>query len=98
MASFTEKIKQTKVLNQIIALSVGVIVLISGYLVYISRAATCTVSTKLVNSCRPWLGAAANKYPGVTVNDYKAQLLAHESAIGRQVDVAHTYHAVGSNK
>lgn len=59
---------------------------------------TCAVTDKLVNPCRPWLGAAANKYAGVTEGDYKAQILAHEQAIKRPVDIAHTYHPVGDNQ
>jgi hypothetical protein len=74
------------------------LVLGAGYAVVLTTASSCTVSDKLVNSCRPWLGAAANKYPGVTLGDYKAQILAHEKAIGRQVDVAHTYHPIGSDE
>lgn len=55
----------------------------------------CVVTAKLLNPCRPWLGAAANRY-GVADN-YQAQIEAHEAAIGRKVDIAHTYHPVGSN-
>ncbi|HSX17073.1 MAG TPA: Ig-like domain-containing protein [Patescibacteria group bacterium] len=62
-----------------------------------SKAATCTISDKLVNSCRPWLGAAANNYTQVA-SDSKSQLLYHEQRIGRQLDLIHTYHPVGSNK
>jgi hypothetical protein len=62
-----------------------------------SKAATCTISDKLVNSCRPWLGAAANNYTQVA-SDSKSQLLYHEQRIGRQLDLVHTYHSVGSNK
>lgn len=49
-------------------------------------AASCTVSDKLVNSCRPWLGAYAAHYPQVT-DTLKSQVLYHESRIGRQGDV-----------
>jgi hypothetical protein len=59
-------------------------------------AASCTVSSILVNSCRPWLGVAAANYPQVA-GDTKSQILYHEQRIGRQVDLVHTYHAVGSN-
>jgi hypothetical protein len=59
-----------------------------------ASTAACTISSKLVNSCRPWLGAAASSYPGV--GDNKAQLLAHEQRIGRQLDIVHIYHPPGS--
>jgi chitodextrinase len=59
-------------------------------------ADNCTVSAILVNSCRPWLGAAASKYPQASTG-VKAQMLYHEQRIGRQVDIVHTYHAVGLN-
>lgn len=55
----------------------------------------CSVTDKLVNTCRPWLGAAANRYN--VADNYQAQIEAHEAAIGRKVDIAHTYHPVGSN-
>jgi hypothetical protein len=60
-------------------------------------AGTCAISATLVNSCRPWLGAAANNYPQ-TASDSKSQLLYHEQRIGRPLDIVHTYHPVGSNK
>jgi beta-mannanase len=61
----------------------------------------CSVSATLVNSCRPWLGATALNYPGgdgdSTGTNAEDQLLYHESRIGRQVDVVHTYHSQGHN-
>jgi hypothetical protein len=56
----------------------------------------CTISAKLVNSCRPWLGAFANTNPSFA-SDIKSQILGHESLIGRQLDMPHTYHPAGSN-
>ncbi|HET6924295.1 MAG TPA: hypothetical protein VFH39_00500, partial [Candidatus Saccharimonadales bacterium] len=50
---------------------------------------TCTVSATLVNSCRPWLGAAANNYPGIT--GLANRIADHESRIGRQLDIVHDY-------
>ncbi|MDQ6875239.1 MAG: hypothetical protein M3042_09300 [Actinomycetota bacterium] len=58
-------------------------------------AGTCTVSDKLVNSCRPWLGASVGKYPNVSTG-LRAQVEAHEQRIGRQLDIVHSYHPVGS--
>jgi fibronectin type 3 domain-containing protein len=54
-----------------------------------AAAADCVISDLLVNSCRPWLGAAANGYPGV--NGTGAQILAHEQRIGRKLDIVHLY-------
>jgi chitodextrinase len=57
---------------------------------------SCQVSTILVDPCRPWLGASTANYPaggsGTT-----AQVLYHEQRIGRQLDIVHTYHPVGTN-
>lgn len=61
-----------------------------------SSADSCTVSNILVNSCRPWLGGYANNYPQVG-SDTESQMLYQEQRIGRQVDIVHTYHPVGSN-
>ena len=48
----------------------------------------CTVSAKLVNSCRPWLGAESGGY-GVT--GLRARMQEHETRIGRQLDIVHAY-------
>jgi chitodextrinase len=58
-------------------------------------AADCTVSSELVNSCRPWLGAAVSGYTQVSSNpitqfDYAEQL------IGHPLDIFHDYHPPGS--
>lgn len=55
---------------------------------------SCIVDTRLVNSCRPWLGARAMGYPDAPP-DQTSQALHHEERIGRQVDVVHTYAPVG---
>ena len=52
----------------------------------------CEVSDKLVNSCRPWLGASANKYPQVATG-LRAQVEYHEQRIGKQLDIVHAYNA-----
>ncbi len=59
-------------------------------------ACAVSISATLVNSCRPWMGASANKYPQVA-SDTKSQLLYHEQRLGRQLDVLHVYNPVGSN-
>ena len=53
----------------------------------------CTVDTLLVNSCRPWFGAAVNGYP--QVSGAQNELLYFEQRTGRQAEIVHTYHAVG---
>jgi hypothetical protein len=58
-----------------------------------ASAADCVVNDKLVNSCRPWLGAAANGYPNVTGTG--GQILAHEQRIGRRLDIVHLYTTPG---
>ena len=55
----------------------------------------CTVSSKLVNSCRPWLGAASNGY--VTPDFILSTAMANEeSRIGRQLDIVHDYRNPGT--
>lgn len=61
-----------------------------------SSAASCTVSDKLVDSCRPWVGVWAHNYPQVTSG--KEQIAFHEQRVGKQADVIHTYHPAGNNK
>lgn len=46
-----------------------------------------------MNSCRPWLGAAVNNYPGVT--GLVARMQDHEARIGRALDVVHDYRTPG---
>jgi fibronectin type 3 domain-containing protein len=60
-----------------------------------ATAATCTVSDKLVNSCRPWWGGTATGYPQAA-SDKLSQMIYSEQRDGRQMEVAHTYHGVGS--
>jgi fibronectin type 3 domain-containing protein len=54
----------------------------------------CTISATLVNSCRPWLGAAAGGYPGTS--GFKNRILEQEARIGRQDDIVHDYLGQGS--
>ncbi|CUR54065.1 exported hypothetical protein [metagenome] len=56
----------------------------------------CRVSAVLVNSCRPWFGGTANNYPDVSGNKLD-QLRYFETRVGRQMDVAHTYHVLGDD-
>ncbi len=53
----------------------------------------CTISAKLVNSCRPWLGAESGGYG---VSGFRARMLEHEARIGRQVDIVHAYTGPGA--
>lgn len=59
-----------------------------------AAAADCTVTPKLVNPCRAWLGAVADHHPGA--GGFKGQIEAHETRIGRRVDVVHGYKNVGN--
>lgn len=58
-------------------------------------ASNCTVSSTLVNSCRPWLGAAVEGYPQVAATK-TAQFQYAEQRIGHQMDIFHDYHQPGS--
>jgi hypothetical protein len=57
---------------------------------------TCSISGELVNSCRPWVGGVANNYPQAS-NTTESQIDYQEQRQGRQDDIVHTYHPVGSN-
>lgn len=67
-----------------------------------SARASCTVSWNLVNSCGPWLGTWANNYTAAPVvppdggEGLKPQILYHESRIGRQLSIVHSYHPLGT--
>lgn len=52
-----------------------------------------TVSEILVPACGAWLGAWSNDHG---VSGLKNQILEHETRIGRQVQVVHSYHAAGN--
>ena len=54
----------------------------------------CTISAKLVNSCRPWLGAESGN-SGVG-SGFRTRMLEHEARIGRQVDIVHAYNGPGA--
>ncbi|HSX35741.1 MAG TPA: glycosyl hydrolase, partial [Patescibacteria group bacterium] len=75
------------------------LIIASGQTPKKSSADGCVVSLILVNSCRPWLGAASDNYPSpyASGSDTKSQILGHEARIGRQLDIVHTYHPVGNN-
>lgn len=60
-------------------------------------AGSCTPDAKLVNPCRPWYGAAVNRYPQVG-SGIRAQMEYHEQRMGRKLDIVHTYHPVGNNQ
>ncbi|MCH2547070.1 MAG: hypothetical protein MK052_05640 [Alphaproteobacteria bacterium] len=75
------------------------ILLMLSFLISFSPAhaqETC-IDDKLVNHCRVWFGANANKYPAVA-RGMRNQIEHFESRLGRRVDIAHTYHGVGSNQ
>lgn len=72
------------------ALAIVVGLAAGGYALHRIFAATCTVSSNLVNSCHPLLGAQSGGYPGVS--GWKATILNHEKLIGRKLDIVHNYH------
>ncbi|MEA2129309.1 MAG: hypothetical protein QOJ85_2200 [Solirubrobacteraceae bacterium] len=51
-----------------------------------TTAAACTPTDKLVNPCRPWLGAYGHGYPQVPP-DLTSQVNYHEQRIGRRGDI-----------
>jgi hypothetical protein len=58
-------------------------------------SAPCTVSAKLENSCRPWLGAWANGYTQAGTG-VRNQITYHEQRVGRQVELVKDYRNGGA--
>ncbi len=61
-----------------------------------AAAPVCTISVKLVNSCRPWIGAESGGYGGLGSTAFRARMLEHEARIGRPLDIVHAYTGVGA--
>ncbi|HEV2412924.1 MAG TPA: Ig-like domain-containing protein [Candidatus Saccharimonadales bacterium] len=64
-------------------------------LLLVSRATTCTVSSNLVNSCRPWIGAAVSGDPNAPAADRISQFNYLEKLVGHPLDIFHDYHPAG---
>ena len=64
--------------------------------------AACPVTPILVNSCRPWLGAFSSGYTTngqVSIaSNFEAQILGHETRIGRQLDIVRDYYGPSATK
>ncbi len=90
-----EFLRRSRVVTVIVAAFAGLA--IAGVVQQPSHAASqaCQPNSILVNPCRPWLGASANKYPQVLAT-LRPQILYHEQRIGRQADIAHAYNGPGS--
>lgn len=73
---------------------IGGIAYAGYYFLQRSTAAVCVPDAKLVNPCRPWLGAWANDYPQIG-SDVISQIQYYEQRIGRQVDVVKDYRGPG---
>lgn len=86
-------------MRRVLASAAALVTLLAGVVVAAPAATAapepCVVSAKLVNSCRPWLGASAGGYPDLTTT-LRPQIEAHEQRIGRQVDIVHSYHPPGN--
>lgn len=72
-----------------------------GFSPVVARAASptpppsaCTPTAKLVNPCRPWLGAYGHGYPQVA-SDLSSQVTYHEQRVGRQGDIVRGNYHVG---
>ena len=55
----------------------------------------CAVTEKLVNPCRPWLGAYGHGYPQVP-RDLRSQVAFHEQRVGRRGDIVRGNYHVGA--
>lgn len=53
-----------------------------------ASAEDCVVTEKLVNPCRPWVGAAVGNYG---VSGFRNNITHHETRAGRQLDIVHDY-------
>lgn len=58
-------------------------------------APSCAVTDKLVNPCRPWLGAFGHGYPQVA-GDLRSQVAFHEQRAGRAGDIVRGNYHVGA--
>jgi hypothetical protein len=84
-------------LNRNMALAAILIVVVSGYaLARFSHASSCTISSTLVNSCRPLFGGAVSGDPRAA-SDPISQVTYLEGQIGHQLDVVHFYNGVGDD-
>jgi len=102
---------QANVRSQALKLRVGLVVsatllLLGAGLVWIGTAPAsaasssasaprCTVTDKLVNLCRPWLGAFGHGYPQVA-SDLRSQVAFHEQRAGRPGDIVRGNYHVGA--
>jgi len=68
---------------------------IGYYAVHFAHASSCTISATLVNSCRPWFGAAVGGDPRAASDDI-SQFTYLEQLIGHPLDIFHDYHPPGS--
>ena len=97
------KIPLTKVISLATAVSfVAIFSIVGVHLLSKSHAATsqtatsCTVSSTLVNSCRPWFGAAVSGIPGGgSTQQSQFQYLEHQ--IGHTLDTYRQYSACSSD-
>ena len=82
-----------------VGIMVTLFVGIGVFMVLNGKAATCTVSSILVNSCRPLYGAAMSSrttYPQVAA-DSVAQMAYHDTRVGHKSDIAHVFNSLGTN-
>jgi fibronectin type 3 domain-containing protein len=80
----------------VLGLLASVLTLVTSPSIPTTNAAdpVCTISAKLVNSCRPWFGAESGN-SGVG-SGFRTRMLEHEARIGRQVDIVHAYTGPGA--
>jgi len=70
--------------------------LVSGYAASpASAASSCQPTAKLVNPCRPWLGAFGHGYSQVP-GDLRSQIAYHEQRVGRRGDIVRGNYHVGA--
>ena len=77
----------------VLGLVMSVLTTIAPLSAPVASGVECTVSAKLVNSCRAWLGAESGGYIS---GGFKAMMLEHENRAGRRLDIVHEYLGVNA--
>jgi len=82
--------------RSVLAIMVALVTAAGYFIWHLSYASSCTVSSNLVNSCRPWFGAAVSGFPGVAP-DQQPQYAYLEGLVGQKLDLYRQYNNCSLN-
>lgn len=74
----------------LVSIAAAVITALALYIFQSSQAANCALNDKLVNPCRPLIGATSASYGK---GNWKSHIDYFEKRAGRHIDVVHSYHS-----